>query len=83
MDEEDTYSSNKEDVDDMGFSGGTVVKTLPANAVDPGWIPGLGRSLGEGNGKPLQYPCLYNCMDRGAWQATVRGAAKSRTQLSD
>ena len=58
MDEEDTYSSNKEDVDDMGFSGSTVVKNLPANAVDPDWIPGLGRSPGEGNCKPLQYPYL-------------------------
>ena len=44
MDKDDTYSSNKEYVDDMGFSGGTVVKNLPASAVDPGWIPGLGRS---------------------------------------
>ena len=58
MDKDDTYSSNKEYVDDMGFSGGTVVKNLPASAVDPGWIPGLGRSPGEGNSNPLQYPCL-------------------------
>ena len=46
-------------------------------------IPGLGRSPGEGNGNPLQYSCLENPMDRGAWWATVHGVAKSRTQLSD
>ena len=49
---------------------------------DPGSIPGLGRSLGEGNGNPLQYPCLENPMEGGAWQATVHGVAKSWTQLS-
>ena len=46
-------------------------------------IPGLGRSPGEGNGFPLQYACLENSMDRGAWQATVHGVTNSRTQLSD
>ena len=46
-------------------------------------IPGSGRSPGEGNGNPLQYSCLENPMDRGAWWATVHGVAKSRTQLSD
>ena len=46
-------------------------------------IPGLGRSPGEGNGSPLQYPCLENPMDRGAWQAAVHGVARSRTRLSD
>ena len=46
-------------------------------------IPGLGGSPGEGNGYPLQYSCLENYMDRGAWQATVRGVTKSGTQLSD
>ena len=45
----------------------SVVKNLPANAGDMGLIPGLGRSLGEGNGNPLQYSCLENLMDRGAW----------------
>ena len=50
---------------------------------DPGSIPGLGRSPGEGNGNPLQYSCLENPMDGGAWLATVHGVAKSRTQLSD
>ena len=46
-------------------------------------ISGLGRSLGEGNGNLCQYSCLGNLMDRGAWQATVHGMAKSQTQLSD
>ena len=69
-----------------GFPGGSVVKNPPANvgdATDAGSIPGLGRSLGEGNNNPLQYSCLENPMDRGAWLATVRGFAKSRAQLSD
>ena len=48
-----------------------------------GMIPGLGRSPGEGSGNPLQYPCLENSMDRGAWQATVHEVAKSQTQLSN
>ena len=50
---------------------------------DVGLIPGLGRSLGEGHGNPLQYSCLENLMDRGAWRATVHGIAKSWIQLSD
>ena len=50
---------------------------------DLGWIPELGRSPGGGNGYPLQYSCLENSMDRGAWQATVCGVSKSQTQLSD
>ena len=60
-----------------------MVKTLPAMLGDPGSIPGLGRSPGGGNGNPLQYSCLENPMDGGAWQATVRGVAKSRTRRSD
>ena len=48
-----------------------------------GSIPGLGRSPGEGNGNPLQYSCLENYMDRGAWWAAVHGVAKSQTLLSD
>ena len=59
-------------------------KNLPANAGDlrdVGSIPGWGRFPGEGNGNPLQYSCLENPMDRGAWQATVHGVMKSRTQL--
>ena len=54
-----------------GFPGGSVVKNLPANAGNTSSVPGLGRSLGEGNGKPLGSP-----MDRGAWWATVHGIAK-------
>ena len=50
-----------------GFPGGVVVKNPPANAGDSDLIPGLGRSSGEGNGNPLQYSCLGNSMDRGAW----------------
>ena len=60
----------------MGFPGGSVVKNLPANAGDAGPIPGSGRSSGGGNGNPLQYSCLGNPMDRGAWRATVHGVAK-------
>ena len=55
----------------MGFPGGSVEKNLPANAGDMGSILGLGRSPGGGHGNPLQYSCLQNPMDRGAWQATV------------
>ena len=63
-----------------------MVKNLPANAETTGdtvSIPRLGRSAGEENGNPLQYSCLENPMDRGAWWATVRGAAESQTRLSD
>ena len=66
-----------------GFTSGSVVKNLPAKAGDVGSVPELGRSPGEGNGNPVQYSCLGNSMDRGAWQTTVHGAAKSQTQLSD
>ena len=62
-----------------GFSGGSDGKESACNAGDPGLIPGLGRSPGEGNGNPLQYSCLENSMDRGGWQATVHGAAESDT----
>ena len=70
----------------MGFPGGAVVKNLPADAGDTGdagLIPGLGRFPGGGNGNQLQYSCLANPMDRGAWWAIVDGVAKSWTQLSD
>ena len=50
-----------------------MIKNLPSNAGDASSIPGSGRSLGEANGNPLQYFCLENPMDRGAWWATVRG----------
>ena len=53
---------------------------LPANAGDAGSIPGLGTSPGEGNGNSLQYSCLESSVDRGAWQATVRGVTKSQIQ---
>ena len=56
-----------------------TVKASAYKAEDPGLIPGSGRSSGEGNGNPLQYSCLENPMDGGAWQATVRGVAKSQT----
>ena len=59
------------------------VKNWPANARDLGPIPGLGRSLGEGNSNPLQYSCLGNVIDREAWQTTVLGVAKSQTGLSN
>ena len=65
-----------------GFPGGLDDKASICNAGDPGLIPGLGRSPGEGNGNPPQYSCLENPMDRGAWQATVLGVTKSRTWLS-
>ena len=67
----------------MGFPGGSEVKASASNAGDPGLIPGSGRSPGEGNGNPLQYSCLENLLDRGAWWATVHGVTKCRTRLSD
>ena len=67
----------------MFIFDGSDGKVSVYNAGDPGSIPGSGRSTGEGNGNPLQYYCLENPMDRGAWWATVHGVAKSRTQLSD
>ena len=60
----------------MGFPHSSVSKEPACNAGDPGLIPGLGRSPGEGNGNPLQCSCLENAMDRGAWQATVHGVAR-------
>ena len=66
-----------------GFPDGSDGKASAYNVGDPGSIPGLGRSPGEGNGNPLQYSCLENSMDREAWQATVHGVTKSREQLSN
>ena len=66
-----------------GFPGGSDGKASACSVGDLGSIPGLGRSPGEGNGNPLQYSCLENSMDGGAWRATVHGVAKSRTWLSD
>ena len=79
-------NNNKRDVFplSLGSQFVLVVKNLPAYTGytgDTGLIPGLGRSLGEGHGNPLQYSCLENPIDRGAWWATVHGIAKSRTQL--
>ena len=65
------------------FPGGSDGKESAGNAGDPAWIIGLRGSPGEGNGSPLQYSCLENPMDRGAWRATVHGVAKSQTQLRD
>ena len=62
-----------------GFPGGSVVKNPPPNtgdSRDAGSIPGSGRFPGERNGNPLQYSCLRNLMDRGAWRATVHGDEK-------
>ena len=70
----------------MGLPGGPVVKNLPANAGDTGGagsIPGLGKYPGGGNGNPLQYSCLENPKDKGAWEAVVHGVTKSQTWLSD
>ena len=67
------------------FPGVAVAKNSPANPGDTGdicSIPGLGRTLGEGNGNPLEYSCLENSMDRGAWQATVHGFTRCQTGLS-
>ena len=66
-----------------GFLGDSDGKESACNVGDLGWIPGSGRSPGEGNGCSLQYSCLENSMDRGAWRATVHRVAESRTGLSD
>ena len=63
----------------MGFTGGSNVKEFTCNAEDLGSIPESRRSPGERNGYPLQYSCLDNPMDRGAWQATVSRVSKSGT----
>ena len=57
----------------VGFPGASMIKNLPANTGDLSFFPGSGRSLGEGNGNPLQYSCLVNPMDREVWQAKVHG----------
>ena len=65
------------------FTGVSNSKESACNAGVSGLIPGSGRPPGEGNGNPLQYSCLENPMDRGAWQATVHGVTNSWTELSD
>ena len=67
----------------LGFPGGPDGKESTCNAGDPGLIPGSGRSPGEGNSNPLQYSCLGNPMDRGAWWPIVHGVTETWTQLSD
>ena len=67
----------------LGFPGAQMVKKSTCSTGDLGSVPGLGRSPGRGHGNPLQYSCLENPMDRGAWWATVHGVTKSQTQLSD
>jgi len=67
----------------MDFPGGSVSEESACNAGDPGSIPGSGKSPGEGNGNSLQYSCLVNSMDRGAWWTTVHGVTKSQNQQSD
>ena len=65
------------------FPGGLDSKASACNAGNLDSIPGLGRSTGEGNGNPVQYSCLENPMEGGAWWATVNGVIKSWTRLSD
>ena len=67
----------------LGFPRGSVVKNLPTNERRHGFDPLSGRSPGEENGNSLHYSCLEKPMDRGAWWATVHGAIKSQTQVSD
>ena len=65
-----------------GFPGGSDGKESTCNVGDLGSIPVSGRSPGEGNGKPIQYSCLGNLMDRGGWRATVYGVARVRHDLA-
>ena len=67
----------------FGFPGGSASKETACNAGHLGSIPGLERSPGEGNGKPLQYSCLEGSMDGGAWWASALGVPKSQTRLKD
>ena len=67
----------------MGVPGSTVVKKMPASAGDAGWIPGAGRSPGEGNGNPLEYSCLENSIGKRAWQAIVHAVAKESDMTSN
>ena len=67
----------------MGFPDGSVVKNPPVKAEDMDLIPESGRSLREGNGNPLQYSCLGNPMNRGAWWATIHGVTRVRHMTRD
>ena len=66
----------------MGFPSDSDSKESACNVGDTGSTPGSERSPGEGNGNPLQYSCLENAMDRGAWRGTVHGITKSQAQLN-
>ena len=78
-----THSFCSSSLEVVGFPVGSFGKESAFKAGDPGSIPELVRSPGEGTGNPLQYSGLENSMDRGVWQATVHGVAKNWTQLSD
>ena len=78
-----TARENFEGFKQRGFPDVSDDEDSTCNAEDPGSIPGSGRSPTEGKSYPLQYSCLENSMDRGAWWATVQGVTKSQTQLSD
>ena len=78
-----TLAKQEQLMSNRGFPGGANGEKSACNVGDLGSIPGSGRSPGEGHGNPLQYSCLENPMDRGAWQATFSGVTKSQTQLSD
>ena len=67
----------------LPHAGSSDDKESACNAGEPGSIPGLGRSPGEANGYPLQYSCMENSVDRGAWWVTVYGVTESQTQPSD
>ena len=66
-----------------GFHGGSDGKASACNAEYLGSVPMLGRSPGEGNGSPFEFPCLENPMDKGAWKSTIRGVTKSWSQLTN
>ena len=77
------YTGEKESLQDReGFPGGALVKNPPVNAGDTDSTPGSGRSPGGWHSNLLQYSCLENPMDRGAWQATVHGVTNSQIQLN-
>ena len=76
----ESIPANVQNLKIQDFPGGSDGKASVYNAGDLGLIPGLGRSPGGGNGNPLQYYCLENPMDRGAWQARVHGIAKNQTE---
>ena len=66
----------------MGFPGGSAGKEYAYKAGDSSSLPGLGRSPGEESGNPLQYSCLENPMDRGAWRSAIHGVAQSQTRVA-